>query len=90
MMSGDDPELRVVNTAGLSCNDFPCVAGTLDVCGEKVVIDSNAELGQSLQVIVRGNYPVTIQCLASGGNRPTYTVTDSTNVPSCRQGATEN
>lgn len=89
VMSGDDPELRVVNTAGMSCNDFPCLAGTLDVCGEKVALSRDAALGESLQVMTEGNHPVTVQCLASGGNRPTYMVTDATNVPSCRQGATE-
>ncbi len=71
---------QVTGTSGVSCNAFPCQPATLTICGEAVAIPTASEMGAVLQAVTNNNQPVTVQCIGSGGNRPTYQITDSSAV----------
>jgi len=79
-MQNGSPQLAVVNTIGLSCNDFPCEPATLRICNDSVHVEPTSELGRVLQLVTQNKYPVTVQCVASGGQRPVYKVVDSSRV----------
>lgn len=69
-------EYDVLNTAGLSCNDFGCEPESLKVCGEVVNVREPGELGDRIDVLTNNKNKVKVECLASGGKRPAYVVID--------------
>jgi len=71
------PRYTVVNTSGLSCNNFGCDPVTLRLCRDSVVLGAAAELGQVIKTNSQKGKPVSVQCLASAGQRPVYKVVDS-------------
>lgn len=76
IIDGETPEYKVDNAANISCNTFACKPNALEVCGSKVEITESAKLGTVMNLKTQSNIPVTVQCLASGGNAPVFTVTD--------------
>jgi len=73
-------QYHVSDTSGVSCNTFPCLPTTLNVCNATISLPIPAEMGAVFHTVTNGNQPVTVQCIGSGGNRPTYQITDSSAV----------
>ena len=72
--------IETINSAGLSCNDFPCDPTVIKLCNQTVSMKDYGELGQVIKTASDQQKPVTVQCLGSVGNRPVYQITDSTQL----------
>lgn len=75
-----DVVLQVSKVDGISCNEFPCVPTAFEMCGTKINVPREAELGQTFSVKTERGEPVTVQCAGSLGQRPAYQVIDRSNV----------
>lgn len=71
-----EPQYRVTDDHGLSCNVFLCQPVRLNICDSIVVISQSAKLGSLIKLTTASGVPVTAQCLGSD-TTPHYVITDN-------------
>lgn len=77
-------QYQLTDAHRFSCSDLACAPTTLTINNCSVVLSSPADLGAVVHVATTDNQPVTVQCLGSGGTRPTYQIVDHA-VVACGQ-----